>query len=362
MISLVWSGCRLPLYASQEVRARRGRRASQTKGSTAALGGCRNFLGSVFEALALALGTWAFSGSSAMADDGGYDGMAQGPKVCQGGSGLLGRDGPGYGTLGYGGPGLYPGFQGFGLGYHPGYGYGGDALGVGADGGYPFYGGPGYPHPWPRLRRIGGITPFPYFGGPGYPSPGNPNYFGGVGPLVADRPVVEIGREPGEAGYASGYGCFTGALPYPESTFAPFTATAAVGGSSSGVSSSSPSTPATNPAPAAGSGQPSASIPPATGETTNLPAQGRALGIDEEPVIDASGVWGMKVSKVYPGSAAEKAGLHAGDVIHSINGYLTTQPGNLAWIIANAVSDNVLMMNVRTASDGKEHTITAHLP
>jgi S1-C subfamily serine protease len=73
-------------------------------------------------------------------------------------------------------------------------------------------------------------------------------------------------------------------------------------------------------------------------------------------------VWGMKVSKVYPGSAAEKAGLHAGDVIHSINGYLTTQPGNMAWIIANAAPDNVLMMNVRNASDGKEHTITAHLP
>ena len=51
------------------------------------------------------------------------------------------------GTLGYGPPGVYPGFQGFGLGFHRGYGYGGDALGVGAEGGYPFYGGPGYPHP-----------------------------------------------------------------------------------------------------------------------------------------------------------------------------------------------------------------------
>ena len=79
---------------------------------------------------------------------------------------------PAAGTLGYAKPGLYPGFQGFGLGYHLGYGYGGSALGVGADGGYPFYGGPGYPHPWPTLRRIGGITPFPFYGGPGGPMPG----------------------------------------------------------------------------------------------------------------------------------------------------------------------------------------------
>ena len=33
------------------------------------------------------------------------------------------------GTLGYGAPGLYPGVQGFGLGFHLGYGYGGDSLG-----------------------------------------------------------------------------------------------------------------------------------------------------------------------------------------------------------------------------------------
>src|SRR4051794_35470367 len=77
------------------------------------------------KALALALGIGVFSGSSAMADGDGFAGMAQGPKVCKGGLGHHDRGGPGFGTLGYGGPGLYPGFQGFGLGYHPGYGYGG---------------------------------------------------------------------------------------------------------------------------------------------------------------------------------------------------------------------------------------------
>ena len=192
---------------------------------------------------------------------------------------------------------------------------------------------------------VGGITPFPYFGGPGYPIPGHPNYFGGIGPLVPDKPVITIGDDR----YDTGYGSFTGAIPYPESFLAPFTATAAAGGLSSGVSSSYPSIPATNTA-------------PATGGIANLTVAGRSLGIDVEPVVDAGGVRGMKVSKVYAGSAAEKAGLHAGDVIHSINGYLTTQSGNLAWIIANAAPDNVLMMNVRTASDSKEHTIRTQLP
>jgi hypothetical protein len=174
-------------------------------------------------ALALALGTWVFSESLAMAD---------------------------------GGPGPSPGFQGFGLGYHPGYGYGGDALGVGPGGGYPFYGGPGYPCVEPRLRRLGRIVPFPYFGGPGHPTPDHPNYFGGVGPLVADPPVVTIEGDLNGPGPACGYGPFTGAIPYPDWVFAPFTAPASAGGSSGRVNSPYTSTPATNTAPAAGSGQP----------------------------------------------------------------------------------------------------------
>jgi hypothetical protein len=139
------------------------------------------------------------------------------------------------GTLGYGPPGLHPGFQGFGLGYHLGYGYGGKALGTGAGGGYPFYGGPGYPHPWPRLRRFGKITPFPHFAGPGYPTPEQPQYFGGVGPLALDPPVIKVEAAPGQPGYPGDYGSFTGMVPYPESQFAPFTSAAGgVPGSSMG--------------------------------------------------------------------------------------------------------------------------------
>jgi hypothetical protein len=148
--------------------------------------------------LALALGMCAFSVSTALPDGG-----------------------PGRGTLGYGGHGLYPGFQGFGLGYHPGYGYGGKGLGVGDSGGYPFYGGPGYPHEAPCLRRCGGIAPFPYYGGPGPAF----NVFHGVGPLVVDRPVVVVGDDRGGIGHAD-FGPFTGAIPYPDTFFAPNAAAA----------------------------------------------------------------------------------------------------------------------------------------
>lgn len=142
--------------------------------------------------------------------------------------------GPGVGTLGYGPPGPHPGFQGFGLGYHRGYGYGGAALGPGAEGGYPFYGGPGYIHPAPRLRRIGGINPFPHFAGPGGPTPDRPQFYGGVGPLVPDPPVVSVvGGAP-----EMGYGAYHGMVPYPASTFAPFTA--AAGGDADAVTPPSP--------------------------------------------------------------------------------------------------------------------------
>jgi hypothetical protein len=256
--------------------------------------------------------------------------------------------GPGVGTLGYGPPGLHPGFQGFGLGYHRGYGYGGPALGVGADGGYPFYGGPGYPHPWPRLRRLGGINPFPFYGGPGGPTPECPNYYGPTGPLVADPPVIEIEREPGEADYNTAYGMFTGVVPYPESVLAPFTTSAAAGGSASGVSSVTPLT-----------GQPSPG--PAAGEVLDERAASRTLGVDVEPFTDPGGKRALKVTRVYPGSPAQRGGLSDGDVIRSANGYATELPANLAWIIANAAPGRVLTMSVR-AAECQTRKVTDRLP
>jgi membrane-associated protease RseP (regulator of RpoE activity) len=89
--------------------------------------------------------------------------------------------------------------------------------------------------------------------------------------------------------------------------------------------------------------------------------QRRLLGIDEEPVVLADGVKAMKVGKVYPGSAAEKAGLQAGDVIRSVNGYLTEQRGNLAWVIANAATNNELKLTVQTAKGGEVKVLTTVL-
>lgn len=117
-------------------------------------------------------------------------------------------------------------FPGFGLSYHLGYGYGGNGVGAGSAGGYPFYGGPGYPRCEPALQRFGKIARVPYYGGPGYPRVGTSNFYDATGPLVARPPVLQVidGQDP--ASQTSGYGGFTGTMPYPETLFAPY-ATAA---------------------------------------------------------------------------------------------------------------------------------------
>ena len=179
-------------------------------------------------ALALGWGIGLFSGRTAMAY-GEDDGPIRPGKM---GHHHWRKVGPG--TLGYGGNRTYQGFQGFGLSYHPGYGYGGYALGVGAEGGYPCYGGPGYPHPAPPLRRFGRLLPYSYNGGPGYPREGGSHYFSPVGPLVAGREVVSTGIDRRDPTPSSDYGPFTGTLPYPDWYFAPYSAAAARGGTSDG--------------------------------------------------------------------------------------------------------------------------------
>jgi hypothetical protein len=294
------------------------------------------------KALAFALGTWVLSASSAVSGDGESEGKCQ---LC--GKAHHGAGGPGYGTLGYGPPGVFPGYQGFSLKYHLGYGYGRKALGVGAFGGDPFYGGPGYPHPWPHLNRLCGITPFPHYGGPGYLGLPYCNFFGEPGQLVINEDVADEGDRRDQAaldgyGYGIGfagssdYGMFSGAIPYPESYFAPNTAAAAAMGSATPLSS----------APA-----------PASRITT-----AREFGIDEELTVDAKGVGGMKVIAVYPGTLAQQAGFQAGDIIRSLNHYLTIQPGDLGWIIANATPGSDLTLYVRKLSDRKSHAVTVRLP
>jgi PDZ domain len=323
MISKAWSGGRLPLLA-----------------------------------LTSGLGFWFLAVSPGIAGDG----EASSPKKDKSNKPKHGTQQSGCGTLGYGAPGLYPGFQGFGLGYHLGYGYGGQALGVGANGGYPLFGGPGYPHPSPGLRRIGGITPFPYFGGPGYPTPECPNYFGGVGPLSPNQPVLTSDPDPTMPTSDIGYGSFDGTVPYPESTFAPFATMSGEGGTSGGMNFTNPSAPSPEISPNPGPAPPAAPVTPAPGASSGSPSRDGLLGTDEESIVSANGTRGLKITKVYAHSAAERAGLRAGDVVLSINGYLTTKPGDLAWIIADASSSKSLKMSVRSASKDEVRSLTAQLP
>jgi hypothetical protein len=235
------------------------------------------------------------------------------------------------------------GFQGFGLGYHLGYGFGGKelgfghgpyAMGVGAEGGYPNYGGPGYPHPAPFLSRKLPIVPFCHFAGPGYPTPENPNFFGDpAGPLVTDQPVITFENDPSLPMQPGGYGSFDGTLPYPESTFAPFTTMIGEYGMGSGSSSAN-------------------SAPPAS----------TALGMVFEPFTETGRTPGMKITNVAASGVAEKAGLQVGDILVSMNGYVTQKLTDPEWIILNASPDKVLKMMVRSASDAKERQLTARLP
>jgi membrane-associated protease RseP (regulator of RpoE activity) len=235
------------------------------------------------------------------------------------------------------------GFQGFGLGYHLGYGYGGTelgfghgpyALGVGPEGGYPYYGGPGYPHPDPVLSRKLPIVPFCDFVGPGYPSPDHPNFFGPTGPLVDDKPVVTFTPDPNVPIQEIGYGQFNGALAYPESTFAPFaTMIGEYGLSGPGAT-------------------PSANAPPAS----------ESLGMNFTPFSEAGLTPGLKITNVVPSGVAAKAGLNVGDVIVAINGYVTQKLTDPEWIILNASPNKVLKIVVRFAGDGKDHEVTAQLP
>src|SRR5262249_45668806 len=134
----------------------------------------------------------------------------------------------------------------------------------------------------------------------------------------------------------SDYGMFSGAIPYAESYFAPFSAAAATTGSS---------TPS----------------PVAPVENAARITSAREFGIEEEPVVDPDGTRGMRVAAVYPGTLAEQAGIRTGDIISSMNHYQTIQPGDLGLIIANAIPGSDLVIFVRKVSDNKAHAVTVRL-
>ena len=85
-----------------------------------------------------------------------------------------------------------------------------------------------------------------------------------------------------------------------------------------------------------------------------------SLGIDEEKVSDATGSH-IQVTRVHPGSPAERAGLQAGDTIVSANGYLTQEAGNLAWIINHHAPNGVVTLNIRKVANGQDVTVNATL-
>ena len=241
-----------------------------------------------------------------------------------------------HGTLGYGPPGEHPGFFGFGLSFHPGYGYGGNGLGVGALGGYPCYGGPGYPIHY------------------GYPHFAYP-YYEGIGQLYYDQPVVIA-----ELMDAGDFGPYTGASAYAY-THPSYAAEAAATGSFLPGRVTYPDSSASNPTPEATFSRPE-TIAPGPGGVDRVPVQSRYLGMDVEPGLCTGDRKGLKIVNVLPGSTAANAGLQVGDVILSINGYVTEQLQHLTWIISNAAPDNILKMNVIRVSDGKEQTITIRMP
>jgi hypothetical protein len=175
-----------------------------------------------------------------------------------------------------------------------------------------------------------------------------------------NKRVVEVGREPDEAEFGTGFGLFTGALPYPDDYFAPFTAAAS--GMSSGSTAPAPTPPPTAPTntvPPHGLNPPSPFVPPAPGDQPKPPSESGALGFDAHAV---AGGRGIKVSRVQPGATAERAGLRNGDVIRAANGYITTEPANLKWVLKNAARDKHVKLTVLAASDGKEREIMIQTP
>ena len=261
---------------------------------------CRIVLGS---SIAIGLA----SGSPAIARGGGGGGGGGGHGG--GGGGHMGGGGFGWGRGGYMGGGYY-GRGGYGYrGYYPGFfGFGGLGLGYGLGYGYG-YGYPGYGY---------GDSGYGYGSYPGYGSGYyDPGYTYGTGYVYPGSSYVV--ESNGNSGYV------------------------AAPGSGYTYSSAYGTVPLQATTPAALSSFP-------------LPS----LGIDEEKVSDATGSH-IQVTRVHPGSPAERAGLKVGDTIVSANGYLTQDPGNLAWIISHHAPNGVVTLNIRKVANGQAATVNATL-
>jgi len=257
------------------------------------------------------------SGPPAIAHGGGGGGGGGGHGGGMGGGGHMGGGGFGWGGGGRMGGGYYGrGGYGYNRGYYPVFfGFGG--LGYGYDYGYPGYGyGYDYGYPGYGLGYSGyGYGSYPGYGyGSGYYDPG---YTYGTGYVYPGSSYVV--NSYGNSGYVAAPGSgYTYSSAYGT---VPLQATA-----------------------------------PAALSSFLLPS----LGIDERKVSDATGSH-IQVARVHPGSPAERAGLQAGDTIVSANGYVTQDPGNLAWIINHHAPNGVVSLNIRKVANGQEATVTATL-
>jgi S1-C subfamily serine protease len=111
-----------------------------------------------------------------------------------------------------------------------------------------------------------------------------------------------------------------------------------------------------------GTSNATAANPPATSPTNPVPPASDTLGMMFEPSTETGKTPGLKITSIAVIGVIGKAGLRIGDVLVSINGYVTQKMTDPEWIILNASPDKVLKMNVRFASDGKDHAITVPLP
>jgi len=239
-------------------------------------------------------------------------GLASGPSAIARGGGGGGHGGGGGGHMGGGG------FHGGGFGWgHGGY----------MGGGFHHHGGFGYGGYYPGFFGFG--YGYPGYGyGYGYPGYGLGYYGYGSGYYYPDYT------------YGTGYG-------YPGSSYVVDSngnsGYVAAPGSGYTYSSAYGTVPLQATTPAALSSFP-------------LPS----LGIDEEKVSDATGSH-IQVTRVHPGSPAERAGLKVGDTIVSANGYLTQEAGNLAWIINHHAPNGVVTLNIRKVANEQAATVNATL-
>lgn len=231
------------------------------------------------------------------------------------------------------GPLTIAGGGGHGGGGHGGGGFGGGRMGGGGFG-------------WGRGGGMGGG----YYGRGGYGYGGFGGYgFGGIGLGYGMYGMGGMGYGYGYPGYGYGYGDGYG-LGYSGYGYGSYP------GYVYGSGYSDPGYTYSSPGYTYSSAYGTVPLQAAAPSSFLLPS----LGIDETKVSDATGSH-IQVARVHAGSAAERAGLQAGDTIVSANGFLTQDPGNLAWIINHHTTNGAVTLKVRQVANGQDATLTATL-